>query len=317
MVSHWVKFTAIFIVASALLVTGFILSWYPSYVSEIKELELNQGGLTQAEIDNLESSLSWWNNQGVITYGSAANFVIISGLFALVYAIVYACLSTWRESTKAKIILAKRQEVSEAELEEEQITAEERSQINKKEAIEETENYEAKLQSLALLFADGKISEESYLADVKIIEKKIDGLDETTKTLKKFEALYKEGKISAATYSISIETLEKKLEKPNRLGVKLPSSKSATLEDPFYQDSHEDTSWYKDRSSFKESNEYREPPSSWWYLAPLLFGLIGGLIGYVGLKDQDQGMAESILLLGFVITILGGLAYWLWLGSLF
>jgi hypothetical protein len=62
MVSHWVKFTAIFIVAAALLLAGFLLAWYPSYVSEIIELNLSQSGLTQAEIDNLESSLSWWNS---------------------------------------------------------------------------------------------------------------------------------------------------------------------------------------------------------------------------------------------------------------
>ena len=51
-------------------------------------------------------------------------------------------------------------------------------------------------------------------------------------------------------------------------------------------------------------------PSNAWYLAPLLFGLIGGLIGYIAVKDDDGDMAGNLLILGIIITIVGGLLAW-------
>lgn len=121
MTSHWIKFTAIFIVASALLFSGFLLAWYPSSRIETLEMYLDQSGLTQAEIDNLESSLSWWSTQGVYTYGSVANFVLVGGLLVLVYGIVYSLVSTWRESTRAKVIIEKRRYATEVESEEQDV----------------------------------------------------------------------------------------------------------------------------------------------------------------------------------------------------
>lgn len=116
MASNWLNFTIIFIAAAALLLAGFLLAWYPSYVREILELNLGQSGLTQAEIDNLESSISWWSNQGAFTYGSVAIFVIIGGLLVLVYGIVYSLVSTWRESIRAKAVFEKQRYASQAEL---------------------------------------------------------------------------------------------------------------------------------------------------------------------------------------------------------
>jgi len=118
MPSHWVKFTLMFIIASGLLLAGFFLAWYPHSVIESMETRLNQGGLTQSEIDNLQGSLTWWRAQGIFYYGSASNFVIASGILALAYAIVYSVLFTWRESMRAKQINAKREEISQVKFEE-------------------------------------------------------------------------------------------------------------------------------------------------------------------------------------------------------
>jgi hypothetical protein len=118
MPSNRVKFTLLFIMASGLLLAGFLLAWYPHSVIESKETRLDQGGLTQSEIGNLQGSLSWWRAQGIFYYGSASNFVFASGILVLVYAIVYSVLSTWRESIKAKQIDAKRQEISQTTFEE-------------------------------------------------------------------------------------------------------------------------------------------------------------------------------------------------------
>jgi hypothetical protein len=55
--------------ASGLLLAGFLLAWYPHSVIESKETRLDQGGLTQSEIGNLQGSLSWWRAQGIFYYG--------------------------------------------------------------------------------------------------------------------------------------------------------------------------------------------------------------------------------------------------------
>lgn len=118
MPSQWVKFTLLFGVASGLLLAGFLLAWYPHSVIESMETRLNQGGLTQSELDQLEGSLPWWRTQGIFHYGSASNFVIASGILVLVYAIVYSVLFTWRESIRAKKDNAKRRETSQFTFEE-------------------------------------------------------------------------------------------------------------------------------------------------------------------------------------------------------
>jgi hypothetical protein len=45
--------------------------------------------------------------------------------------------------------------------------------------------------------------------------------------------------------------------------------------------------------------------SAGWYLLPLLFGLIGGIIMFVALKDEDRGRANGGLKLGIVLTLIG------------
>jgi hypothetical protein len=107
MASHWVSFTLIFILASGLLLTGFFLAWYPHSVIESLESRLDESDLSQPQRDWFQSSLIWWNNEGVFTYGSVSNFVILSGILVLVYAIVYSLISTWRESIRAKLTYAR------------------------------------------------------------------------------------------------------------------------------------------------------------------------------------------------------------------
>jgi hypothetical protein len=101
MPSFRVKLTFISVIALGLLLVGFFLAWYPYSVIENREAQLNQGGLTQAEIDYLESSLVWWRNQGIWLYGPAANIVKAAGILVLIYAI-YLILSICRESNWIK-----------------------------------------------------------------------------------------------------------------------------------------------------------------------------------------------------------------------
>ncbi|MBN2202676.1 MAG: hypothetical protein JW700_00620, partial [Candidatus Aenigmarchaeota archaeon] len=47
-----------------------------------------------------------------------------------------------------------------------------------------------------------------------------------------------------------------------------------------------------------------ESPSKAWYLVPIFFGILGGIIGYFAVKDDDKNMANKLLILGIVLTIL-------------
>lgn len=43
--------------------------------------------------------------------------------------------------------------------------------------------------------------------------------------------------------------------------------------------------------------------SNWWYLVPIFFAVIGGIIGYFAIKGRDKEKAKNLLILGIFITI--------------
>jgi uncharacterized membrane protein len=48
----------------------------------------------------------------------------------------------------------------------------------------------------------------------------------------------------------------------------------------------------------------RQKPTAAWYLVPFFFGILGGIVGYVAVKDDDKGMANNLLIFGIVWTFL-------------
>jgi len=44
-------------------------------------------------------------------------------------------------------------------------------------------------------------------------------------------------------------------------------------------------------------------PSKAWYLVPIFFGIIGGLVMYLVLKDEDRKMAKNGLVMSIVLTV--------------
>lgn len=58
-----------------------------------------------------------------------------------------------------------------------------------------------------------------------------------------------------------------------------------------------------------------------YYLLPILLGIIGGIIGFIILKDDDQAFAKKLLIIGIVVTaitvIIGIVLPMLFLASMF
>ena len=58
---------------------------------------------------------------------------------------------------------------------------------------------------------------------------------------------------------------------------------------------------------------YPSEPSLWWWAVPFFFGILGGIIAYVGVKNEDQDMANNLLTFGvvwtFVLAILGWIIF--------
>jgi DNA-directed RNA polymerase subunit RPC12/RpoP len=125
-----------------------------------------------------------------------------------------------------------------------------------KETDLEIEKYKERLQNIGTLYAEGKLSEQSYLLTAKTIEKKLDNLNKSK------------------GYS----------------GTSLASNPSV------YSD-------FEEREEIVTKQV--DGSIAIWYLAPLLLGLIGALIGYIAVKDRDPEMANNILIVGVGITILG------------
>lgn len=125
---------------------------------------------------------------------------------------------------------------------------------------QETRECQERIERLAVLLADGKIGEQSFLAATKALENKMDAL-----------------KKAKSNPDIMLSTS-------------------------------------RDVEGLEEASAGK--PTLLWYLVPFFFGILGGLVGYVGTKDEDKDMANGLLLFGTVWSIILYIFYWIVLSSL-
>jgi len=52
------------------------------------------------------------------------------------------------------------------------------------------------------------------------------------------------------------------------------------------------------------------PRSGAWYVAPLLLGLLGGIIAYVIIRRDDPHKAKNCLIIGVAVTVLLWILPW-------
>jgi len=57
--------------------------------------------------------------------------------------------------------------------------------------------------------------------------------------------------------------------------------------------------------------------SGLWYLLPIFVGIIGGVIAYFVIKDDDPSKAKNCLWLGIILTVIDVVIGWLSIGFYF
>jgi len=76
----------------------------------------------------------------------------------------------------------------------------------------------------------------------------------------------------------------------------------------------------EDNQSTLYSRPLSNPPSDAWYIVPLFFGFLGGLISYFIVDNDDHGKAVNLFWFGVIMSVIDALiawAYWSWVMSLF
>ena len=123
-------------------------------------------------------------------------------------------------------------------------------------------------------------------------------IEECKKRIGRLAVLLADGKIGEESYAAATRTLENRMEslkraKENPNVLLSPSTGIEKFEGP---------------SS--------ERPTLLWYLVPFFFGLLGGIVGYVGVKDEDKAMADGLLVFGLFWTVILAVFYWVLITSL-
>ncbi len=120
-------------------------------------------------------------------------------------------------------------------------------------------NYEDEKGKLASLLANGKISDQSFLAATRTLDAKIEGLKRTKES---------------------------------------PSSQEIRTGIHRY-------------AEIKDTGNFKTHPTGLWFLVPFFFGILGGVVAYVGVKDEDKGMADNLLKFAAYWTLILFLVYWM------
>lgn len=141
---------------------------------------------------------------------------------------------------------------------------------------------EGKTREQAILELWGKESHRAHRREE--VEEEI---EQYRRKINRLAVLFSQGEISEDSYKESVKAIEGNISRLRR-GVEIP-----TVQEPRLHSSS-----YAHQSDLIESTE----PTGLWWLVPFLFGIIGGLVAYVGVKDDDDDMANNLLIFGIIWT---------------
>ena len=137
----------------------------------------------------------------------------------------------------------------------------------------------------------GKSRKEAILQILEDFETIAQQIKNYEEAIKKLAILFAKGEIGEETYKTSVQSLEEKLSDLKQTEKEPEISEARKL--------HEEV-----EKPFKPTVPKISKPSGLWYLVPFFFGIIGGIVAYVGVKDEDREMAESLLIFGIGWSII-------------
>lgn len=118
----------------------------------------------------------------------------------------------------------------------------------------------------------------------------------------KLASLLANGKIGEQSFSAATKTLDTKIEELKKAG------ESPSLE--------EIKTAIDQNIEIEDTEDGATKPTSLRYLVPFFFGILGGIVGYVAVKDEDKDMAQSLIIFGALMTLVLVLiffTFWLYL----
>lgn len=118
-------------------------------------------------------------------------------------------------------------------------------------------------------------------------------------------ALFSKGEISEETYLRGVKKIEEDISGLQREH-KIPIVRS-------WERTPTSVSRYalqETREEIEETRNYGSPDKAWW-LVPFLFGILGGIVAYVAVKDDDREMADNLLIFGILWTVALAILGWL------
>jgi len=140
--------------------------------------------------------------------------------------------------------------------------------------------------NLKELMREGKSKEESILELSERLEATNRKIRDYERRIERLSVLFAENEISEESYKVAIKTIENKL--------------SQLKDEPYGEEVEKEPEIYEEREVIEE---IVTKPSSLWYLVPFFFGFIGGLLGYIAVKDEDRDMAASLIFFGIFMTL--------------
>ncbi len=96
-------FPCIFVLASVILFSGFLLQWYVASRIDGLEYMLSLNGLTEYDKGMLQGSADWWIMNRLSLFDPISYFIIITGIITY----IFSALSIWQKTIKEKILKQK------------------------------------------------------------------------------------------------------------------------------------------------------------------------------------------------------------------